>query len=164
MKTPRLHKDRIVGIACLVISLFFGVASTTIRTTLNPGDPGPKLFPIIGCVILFICGLCLLVKKIDTGEEKVFLTKHQWKRALILFGLYIATFLLLWLFGFIAALVVMLFVLCILFSYNGDAKESWKKQLIRAAIYSVVLSALLYLAYDVALDMSLPKGIVWALF
>lgn len=165
MKVHKLHRDHIIGIVCLVISAFFAISSMGIKAPLNPGDPGARLFPLIGCGILCICGIGMLIKKPDiASEERVFLTKEQWKRALIIFALYILNLLLMWVLGFVIANTVMLMILCLLFTEGRHAEEKKSKIIIRAIIYTALLSAALYLAYDIALNLPLPDGVLWNLF
>lgn len=160
MKRKLLGKDFIVGLICIGVSIFFGCASMFIRASLNSGDPGPKLFPLIGCAILFVCGVGMLLRKPADGGGQ-FLTKTQWKRAGLLFGLYILNFLLLWLFGFIIATVAMLFILCVVFTARDYARQNRKKIVLRSLVYALLLGAAVYLIYAIALDTQLPAGIVW---
>lgn len=165
MKAQKIHRDHIVGVVCLIISVFFAISSQNIKSSLNPGDPGSKLFPLIGCGVLLVCGIGMLIKKPDVASEsRVLLTKDQWKRAITLFALYILNLLIMWIFGFIVANTVMLLVLCLLFTAGTHAELKKSQIVIRAIIYTVFLSAALYLAYDVALNLQLPEGILWDLF
>ena len=42
-------------------------------------------------------------------------------------------------------------------------KMSMKKRIITNLIYSVIISAVLYLLFVVVLESQLPKGIIWGL-
>ena len=162
MKNHKLSKDKIAGIACLVISIFFGINTRSIRSPLNPGDPGGKLFPLIGCGILLICGIAMLVRKSE-DDDRVFLTKHQWKRALILFLIYVLIYICMWLLGTMITAFLTLFVLCMLFA---PAKEGQKPavRIIKSVIYAAIVTVAIYLIYVVALRMQLPKGLIMDLF
>ena len=163
MNGTTLKRDRSVGIVCIVLAALIAYGTTDIKAPLNAGDPGPKLFPLIGCAILIICGIAMLLGKKRTKPVRTFLTKQQWKRAGLLFALYILDILLMWIVGFTVSNVVMLFVLCLLFS-AGNKKTSRLWAIGRALLYTAILSALLYLAYVVGLDLQLPEGLLWSLF
>ena len=108
-----------------------------------------------------ICGLVLLIKQ--DGEEKSFLTPRQWRSAGTIFLIYIAMIVLLYLFGFIVAVPVILFVLTFVLSKLSMADASVKKRLISSLIYAIIVGALIYVAYVIGLKAALPKGIVWKL-
>ena len=163
MKNYKLSKDRVAGIACLAISIFFGINTRSIRSPLNPGDPGGKLFPLIGCVILFICGIAMLVRK-DESSGKEFLSKSQWKRALILFLIYILIYVSMWLLGTIITAFLTLFVLCLLFSPEAKEGQSKLARIIKSVVYAALVTVAIYLIYVVALKMQLPKGLIMNLF
>ncbi len=162
MKNFKLSKDKIAGIACLAISIFFGINTRSIRKPLNPGDPGGSLFPLIGCGILLICGIAMLVRK-EEGESRPFLKGSQWKRAAILFGIYVLIYVSMWLLGVTITSFLTLFVLCMLFSAS-KSEDSKVKRVIKSLIYAALVTVAIYLIYIVALRMQLPKGLIMDLF
>ena len=159
MKDHKLSRDKVLGIACLAISIFFGINTRTIRKPINQGDPGGALFPLIGCAILLICGIAMLVRK-EEGEAKPFLKGNQWKRAGILFGIYVLIYVCMWLLGTIITSFLTLFVLCMLFTSGKAEGQSRGKRIIKAVIYAALIAGAIYLIYIVGLRMQLPKGLL----
>ena len=107
---------------------------------------------------LAICGICLIVKQDAPG--KVFLTPAQWKAAGKLFCVYLAFVLLFWLFGFVVAVPVILFVITFMLSGLSAKDAGIKKRLLMSLIFAVVGGAVLYLAYVVGLGARMPKGLI----
>ena len=132
----------------------------------NMNDPGPRLFPLIGAVIMFICSVIVLIKpepvKLDKdGKPKRFLTKKQWISAAVMFGMYILTAVLYYLIGFTATVPIMLFIITYLMSKQTYPDMPTKKRIIKALIFAVIAGALIYCAYILGLQARLPKGIIW---
>ena len=146
-----INKDRILGIIVLAISLLFAYYTTGIKETSYVGDPGPRLFPYIACFIIGISGLILIVRKNQTNY-KAYLTKEQWKRFWILFGIYVLNYLLLLLVGYKVAIPVTLALSCFLFS-KGNGTAAWKK-----LVYVAAVSFAMYALYVMILGASLPNG------
>ena len=65
------------------------------------------------------------------------------------------------LFGITATLPVVLFIVSYLFSKSSRPDMPTKKRIITTLIYTVCLSAALYLIYVVALDVRLKPGILF---
>ena len=61
-------KDRLLGVILLLISLFFFLFTMQQESPRFEGDPGPKMFPLIGCAITAVCGVLTLVH--PEGKEK----------------------------------------------------------------------------------------------
>ena len=151
-------KDRVLGIILLLISLFFFIFTMQQETARFEGDPGPKMFPLIGSVIMAICGIALIVA--PEKEAKVFLTKTQWKAALGLFGVYVLLALLLWLLGFMFAVPIVLFIVTFMLSKLSVKDATVKHRLLISLIFGVVGGAVLYLAYIVGLKAQMPTGLL----
>lgn len=155
-----LKKDRVLSIILLAISMFFYFNVQKLKSTGYVGDPGPKMFPYLGIVVLIICAVILFIKP-ETKEQKQLLTKEQAVSAAKLLGVYALIFLLMWTVGYIITAPIILFILCYMFSKVSEPGITLKKNVIRSIIYAIVLSAGLYLLYVVALKTQMPKGILW---
>ena len=155
-------KDLGLGVFCVLAAAFIAYMSFQLRATGYEGDPGPKMFPLIGSVILAICGIGLIVH--PSGESRQFMTLEQWKSAFALFGIYVGFAVLLWLLGFSVAVPVILFITCYLLSGQSLKDATRKARLLRSLIFAVICGALLYLAYIVGLGAKLPTGFLWTLF
>ena len=146
----KLKKDRLLGIIVLVIAAFFAYFTGKLGSTNFEGDPGPKMFPYMGSIIMALCGIILLVKP-EKKEKGKFLSRDELKHAALLFGIYVL-------------FVVMMFVVSFLFSKISDPGATARARVIRSLIYSVAVTAALYLVYVVALDAKLPSGALLKLF
>ena len=154
-------KDFALGVFCILFAALIIYLSLQLKSTAYKGDPGPKMFPIIGSVIMAVCGIALIVA--PEKEEKRFLTWKQWKAAFGLFGMYVGLALLLWFFGFMVAVPVVLFIITFMLSKLSVKDASVKHRLIISIIYGVVGGAVLYLAYIVGLRTQMPTGLLWRL-
>ncbi len=156
-------KDRLLGVILLLISLFFFLFTMQQESPRFEGDPGPKMFPLIGCAITAVCGVLTLVHP-EGKEKKAYLGREEMKRAARLFGLYAAFLVLIWALGFLITAPLLLFAISVLFSYESRPDDPIGKRLIRSAVYAVVVGGALYLLYVTVLKTQLPTGALWKLF
>ena len=154
-------KDLGLGLFCILFAALIIYLSMQLKATGYEGDPGPKMFPIIGSVIMAVCGIALIVA--PEKEQKAFLTWTQWKAAFGLFGMYVGLALMLWLFGFIIAVPVALFIITFMLSKLSVKDASVKRRLLISLIYGVVGGAVLYLAYVKGLKTQMPEGLIFEL-
>ena len=159
MKNKFFCKDRWLGIALIVIAAFFAWQATFLRASNLQRDPGPKVFPWIGCGILAICGILLIIKPGPDGK-KMKLNTDEKKRLFLMLGIYVGTVICTWLFGVLVALPIMLYIVSYLFSKSSRPEMPTKKRLITTLIYTVCLFAAIYLIYVVVLDVDIKPGIV----
>ena len=151
-------KDFGLGVFCILFAALIAYLSMQLKATGYEGDPGPKMFPMIGSVIMAICGIALIVA--PEKEAKVFLTKTQWKAALGLFGVYVLLAVLLWLLGFMFAVPIVLFIVTFMLSKLSVKDATVKHRLLISLIFGVVGGAVLYLAYIVGLKAQMPTGLL----
>ena len=151
-------KDFGLGVFCILFAALIIYLSLQLKATGYEGDPGPKMFPIIGSVIMAICGIALIVA--PEKQAKVFLTKQQWKAAFGLFGMYVVLALLLWLLGFMFAVPIVLFIVTFLLSKLSVKDSTVKHRLLISIIYGVVGGAVLYFAYVKGLKAQMPTGLL----
>ena len=156
-------KDRVLGLILLLISLFFFIFTMQQEAPRFEGDPGPKMFPLIGCALTGVCGILTLVHP-EKKEGKQYLSKDEVKRAAKLFGLYAAFLVLLWALGFMITAPLLLFLISVLFSYESRPDDPMGKRLLRSAIYAIIVGGALYALYVVVLQTQLPTGALWKLF
>ena len=154
-------KDFALGLGSILISLWIVYECFAMEVLERKGDPGSRMFPLIGAAIMFICGLVVLIK--PGKESKTFLTKEQWKAAAVIFGIYILAVVLFWLVGFMITVPIILFILTYLMSALSRPNDSKKKRLIQSLIYAVIAGALVYVAYVIGLQAKLPTGLLFDL-
>ena len=152
-------KDRVLGVIVLLIAGWITYLSFGLKATGYEGDPGPRMFPLIGAGVLVLCGIALII--FPGKKDGVFLTKEQWKSAGKLFAMYVLFAVLLWLGGFLVAVPVMLFIITYMLSGLSKADRTKKHRLIIALIFGVVGGGLLYLAYVIGLKAAMPTGILF---
>ena len=154
-------KDFTLGIFCILLAAFIAYLCMGMGSTEFEGDPGPAVFPMIGSIIIALCGIALLVH--PTKGAKVFLTRTQWKAAGSLFSVYILMVLMFWLVGFAITVPIVMFIIILMLSALSDKDSTLKKRIIKSLIFAIAAGVVIYLIYAVALDATLPKGIVWKL-
>ena len=153
-------RDRALAVILLVISAFFALQATGLEASNLQNDPGPKVFPWMGCGILAVCAIMLFLKP-GPNSKRMDLSKEEWKRLGIMIGLYLLIVFGTLLFGIVATLPVVLFIISYLFSKSSRPDMPTKQRIITTLIYTVCLSAALYLIYVVALDVRLKPGILF---
>lgn len=154
-------KDFGLGVVTLLVAVWVAYMSMQLKVSAYEGDPGPRMFPMIGSVIMAICGIALIIKQGEPG--RAFLTAAQWKAAGKLFAVYVLFVLLFWAFGFIVAVPAILFIVTFMLSGLSAKDKSIKQRLIMSLIFAVIGGAALYLAYVVGLDAKMPMGILFKL-
>ena len=151
----KISRDQVLGIIVLAIAAFFGYQTTLMPKSTLQGDPGPKVFPAFACIVLGICAIILIIKPDRKQDGKRFLSNEEWKRLLMLYGLYILYWALLWLVGYKIAVPVTLFLISFLFSRT--VKISW----VKIIVYTVCVSAAMYVLYVIIMQTRLPEGILF---
>lgn len=159
MRTKKLQKDQVLGILSVLIALFFSYITLQFKTSEYIGDPGPKMFPLLGSLLLAVCGIALIVRPKQSKGQ--FLTRAQWKLAGTLFGIYLLNFLLLWLVGFTITVPVILFIITFLFSRASNSQTTLRASILKSLIYAAVVSIGIYCLYIVALEAQMPSGLIW---
>lgn len=150
----KLYKDQVLGIIFVVIALVFTYLTTQLAESTLQGDPGPKIFPFVACFLMGASGIAMIVAP-SKKEGKKFLGKEEWKRLFTLYGVYVLYFVLLWVVGYRIAVPLVLLILSTLFSRG--TKTGW----IKILIYTVGVSAALYVLYIIVMETRLPMGILF---
>ena len=151
-------KNRILGFISLGLSIWITYMSLQLKATAYQGDPGPRMFPLIGAFILAVCGIALII--LPGKKEKGFLTKEQWFSCAKLFCMYLLLVLLLYLFGFLGAVPVMLFIITFMLSKLSLSDKSTASRLITSLIFGIVGGIVLYLLYVKLLGAKMPVGMI----
>jgi len=152
-----LNKDRITGIAMMAFGLVMTIMTSQIRQTgmIIKGDLGSRFFPYFASVGLILCGMGVtLTSKKGEGDE-AFLPEGGMKRLITLLGVLILYILLLYLVGFLPASPVMLYAVVTLLA--GETKVSP----LRKILFSVLMTAIVWLFFEKALTILLPAGILF---
>lgn len=149
-------KERILGLVTLSIGILTIVAASFLPKSTLANDPGPKIFPIFGAILMIGGSVFTIAHKPKTTRKPLF-TTAQWKRVWTLFSLFVVYAIGLWVFGFIIATVVILFVLSKLFSDSSSTAGS----IIKRVLFSVIMTVAVYLLMEKGLLVLLPKGLLF---
>lgn len=156
----KIKKDQVLGIVILIVAAFFGYHTLKLAPTNLVGDPGPRMFPLAGCILMAVFAVVVIVHP-EKNNGKVYLTKKQWMHAISLFGVYVLYLLLLWLLGFTIANYIALAVFSFMFSYVTNPDSTLAKRILKSVIYAAIVGTALYLLYVIALDAQLPRAMLW---
>lgn len=149
----KLRKDRQLGIVCLAIAAFIVWQCQSIKIRNESfAIVGPRTFPLIAAGIFALCGIYFLVHKLD-GEDKVYMTKKQFLRAMAMFGCYVIYLAGLYFLGLKFAAPIAIFVMTMLF---GNGKLKWWK----AALYGIIFGLAFWGIYVYAFQIRVPTGIL----
>ncbi|TGN56392.1 tripartite tricarboxylate transporter TctB family protein [Paracoccus liaowanqingii] len=148
-----MNIEKPLGAALVAIGGAGAVIAMQISVRTFNNDPGPKLFPIMACTILVICGLGLLFKR--GGEPAPTISGAEWRRGTVMAGLLVGYAAGLWLVGFYAATLIGSFAIY----YVMAGRE--RRNILRGAIYAVLVTAVVHLVFRVALGAFLPRGILF---
>ncbi len=154
-----MKKDRLIGLISLLLGGIAFALTMMIQTSASSAsaaEPGPKLFPMSASVILIACGLGLMLQK--QKDYDAYLTKEQVKRLGILFGVFVLYCVGLHFLGFVIATPILLFITMTMFAGKKELS------LIVRLIYSIGLTAVIYLTFVVALKTNIPAGLLFGLF
>lgn len=149
-----VSKDSILGIIMLLFGVVYIFGISKLPSSMLEDDPGPKVFPLVGAILIIFGSIGLILKK-KPEDNQQFLTSNQWKRLWILFAIFIAYAVGLWLFGYLIATFITLFIVSSLFA-AGKSVALWKR-----ILFSVGLTATIFLTFRYVLGMLLPEGILF---
>ena len=148
------NKDHAVGLILVAIGVVMGILSMSIRVRGRSTDPGSRLFPMIACVLIAVCGIIVFFMA-SKAQPKPYVGKDGWLRILIFMAVMIAYLLALKYLGFLISTPFFLFATSTMLS--GEKKASLPGRI----IYAAVLTAVAYLLFKNALKMSLPVGLIF---
>lgn len=153
----KLGKNRILAVVLLLFAaVVYGIITTFPLPVINAtGDPGPRLFPTLGVLLVAAGSIGLLLQKEQTSAP--FMSKPETKRLLLLAGGYIAYAAGLWALGFLLVTPVMLYLVMGLMAQGKPLK------LVVRIIYSVGITAVLYWVFTYLLKFKLPGGFLFGL-
>lgn len=150
----KLNKDKIIAAVCVLIGVIYLIGALNLPETNLAKDPGPKVFPIVGAVIVIASSAAILLKRYD-NEPKAVYTKEQWKKAVIMLGLFIVYLLMLWVLGFLISTPIILLVSSYMFTDEGVKVALWKR-----VVFALALTFFLYWIFAKVLVMLLPTGMI----
>lgn len=148
-------RDRIVGLTVIVVAAVISIICfTEIPPSKLAGDVGSRAFPLLAAATMTLCGLMLVFRR-NQKKTVPFLLPGQWKRLAGILLLYLLYYLALNFLGFLAATPIFLFVLCTILAKAAQKTVSVAKKV----IFSLFTTAAVYGVFQMALHVTLPKGI-----
>lgn len=148
-----LNKNKICGLFLIVIGALAGVMTLGFNVTLMEGDPGPKLFPLIGVIGMVVFGTFIFFQR--SVDEKAHLSKKGWIKVITLFGVFALYILLLTFIGYIISTLIVLFVITTMFSKDKNIS------LVKRGLFTIVVTASVYLLFVKVLHVMLPSGLLF---
>ncbi|MBQ8075164.1 MAG: tripartite tricarboxylate transporter TctB family protein [Oscillospiraceae bacterium] len=157
----KMKRDAVTGIVGLVWSLIWFVLIQT-QTRMPPKllEPGPRLLPYVGLVIVAVSSLMLLLKglkdwKRDPKPDKPYFPKGGILKVTKSYLMLVATAVLMAIFGFVITAPFAIF------AFIYDLKGNSKVKPLNAAIISVLVTAGLYAMFVLGFQVKLPTGILF---
>lgn len=147
----KLGKNKITGIVLALVGALYAWMSLQLKKPSDPTDPGSALFPIIASIGLILCGIVIFFSKKNEDAKPTF-TKAGWANIFVVMGVLALYVFLLDYLGFIITTPFMLFAVASLFSKGKGVT------LRRRIIYSVAVTAALYVFFVVIFDVAIPMG------
>ena len=150
----KLNKDKVLAAICVLVGVIYLVGALNLPQTNLAKDPGPKVFPIIGAVIVILSSLTILFKRYEEAPKAVY-TKEQWKKASVMLGLFVVYLLMLWVLGFLISTPIILFAGSYMFTDQSVKVALWKR-----VVFALALTFFLYWIFAKVLVMLLPMGMI----
>ena len=146
-----VKKDHITGIVILLFGIVVLCLAMSIPVRPQIPDPGSRLFPMIGSIGMIVCGLGIILTA-SKEKDAPFLTVEGRVRLVKVSALLAAYVFFLKYIGFLIASPVMVYMITTLFAYEKKL-AFWKK-----ALFSVVVTLLVWLLFEKVLFVMLPSG------
>ena len=148
-------KNKLLGLIMIALAVIVFVVCGSYPTAKVSGDVGSAVFPEISSGLCAVCGALLMLPSKQNDNEKGSLTKAQWLRVVIMFGLYAAYGAALYVFGYVIATPVLCFVMFFIMSREKKA-PIW-----HGIVYSAAISVAVYLLFFTLFKIRLPMGILF---
>lgn len=153
MKCKRNTITGIVGIIAVIICF---IIMQSMRQVPNLIEPGPRLMPTVGLILILLSSIMLLINGLrDKKEEKPYFPEGGVKKLVFAYALLCIYGILLTLFGF---LITTPFAM---FAFVNMLKEDEKVTWWQAALISIAVTAFLYGMFVIGFQIKLPSGILF---
>ena len=151
-----MTKDRVTGLISIALGIAVAILTSQLPASNMANDVGPRAFPYITSAVLILSGIGIVVKK--PVESKPFFKNgaESVKRFIAIWVVLIVYVIGLNFLGFIVPSIAVLFVMCMMF--GKDPEHGVNISPVKALIFAVVMTAVLYVAFAVVLRLRLPVG------
>ena len=145
-----MRRDQVTGAISIVLGVLVAIATIQMPASGMRNDVGPKVFPAICAAGLILCGIGVMLKK--NGKQSRGYTKRELGR-LALISLVVLVYVILMDFvGFLIPTALVLYILSTMFAEKLSIPR-WKR-----ALFSVVVTAAIYLMFVKLMALQLPGG------
>ena len=152
----KCKRNTITGIVGIIAVILCFIIMQSMRQIPNLIEPGPRLMPTVGLILLLVSSIMLLINGLrDQKEEKPYFPEGGVKKLVFAFALLCVYGILLTLFGF---LITTPFAM---FAFVNMLKEDEKVTWWQAVLISIVVTAFLYGMFVIGFQIKLPSGILF---
>ena len=152
----KCKRNTITGIVGIISVILCFILMQSMRQIPNLIEPGPRLMPTVGLILILVSSIMLLINGLrDKKEEKPYFPEGGVKKVVFAYALLCVYGILLTLFGF---LITTPFAM---FAFVNMLKEDEKVTWWQAALISIVVTAFLYGMFVIGFQIKLPSGILF---
>lgn len=152
----KCKRNTITGIVGIIAVILCFIIMQSMRQIPNLIEPGPRLMPTVGLILILVSSIMLLMNGLrDKKEEKPYFPEGGVKKLVFAYALLCVYGILLTLFGF---LITTPFAM---FAFVNMLKEDEKVTWWQAVLISIVVTAFLYGMFVIGFQIKLPSGILF---
>lgn len=152
----KCKRNTITGIVGIIAVILCFIIMQSMRQIPNLIEPGPRLMPTVGLILILVSSIMLLINGLrDKKEEKPYFPEGGVKKLVFAYALLCVYGILLTLFGF---LITTPFAM---FAFVNMLKEDEKVTWWQAVLISIVVTASLYGMFVIGFQIKLPSGILF---
>lgn len=152
----KCKRNTITGIVGIIAVILCFILMQSMRQIPNLIEPGPRLMPTVGLILILVSSIMLLINGLrDKKEEKPYFPEGGVKKLVFAYALLCVYGILLTLFGF---LITTPFAM---FAFVNMLKEDEKVTWWQAVLISIVVTAFLYGMFVIGFQIKLPSGILF---
>ncbi len=152
----KCKRNTITGIVGIIAVILCFIIMQSMRQIPNLIEPGPRLMPTVGLILILVSSIMLLINGLrDKKEEKPYFPEGGVKKLVFAYALLCVYGILLTLFGF---LITTPFAM---FAFVNMLKEDEKVTWWQAVLISIVVTAFLYGMFVIGFQIKIPSGIIF---
>lgn len=152
----KCKRNTITGIVGIIAVILCFIIMQSMRQVPNLIEPGPRLMPTVGLILILVSSIMLLMNGLrDKKEEKPYFPEGGVKKLVFAYALLCVYGILLTLFGFLSTTPFAMF------AFVNMLKEDEKVTWWQAALISIVVTAFLYGMFVIGFQIKLPSGILF---
>lgn len=152
----KCKRNTITGIVGIIAAILCFILMQSMRQIPNLIEPGPRLMPTVGLILILVSSIMLLINGLrDKKEEKPYFPEGGVKKLVFAYALLCVYGILLTLFGFLSTTPFAMF------AFVNMLKEDEKVTWWQAALISIVVTAFLYGMFVIGFQIKLPSGILF---